>query len=177
MKRLLILISVLLLIAVPQIAIADSSIEIVKSEPVKVYRVEGRFEDLKEALVFSIESHGLVLSYVAQASEMFARTAKATGNNSAVYQKAENLFFCKAKLSHELVREDPHSVVFCPFVIAIYTLNPSNIPQTKGTIQNDKTNKDKGSVFLAYPRLPKELETSKPIEALLESIIKETIEF
>ena len=154
--------------------LAAESAKVIQNSPAKVYQINGNFSDVKEALIFSIENQGLVVSYIAKAGEMLARTSKVTGDKPAVYRRAENVFFCKATLSDKLVRESPHGVVFCPFVVGIYTLNkPQQSPNT-----NTKTETATDTpVYIRYPRLPKNMAISAEIEKLLESVIQETIEF
>lgn len=160
---------ILLVCTCPSYLIAQSA-KVIQESPAKVFQIKSSFDDVKEALIFSIENHGLVVSYTAKASDMLARTANVTGGKPAVYKQAENVFFCKATLSDKLVRESPHAVVFCPFVIGIYTLNQPKL--------SSNTDTDAGTlVYISYPRLPKSMSMSREIEQLLESVIKETIEF
>ncbi|MFL0804855.1 MAG: DUF302 domain-containing protein [Agarilytica sp.] len=90
--------------------------------PARVFETPGTFAETKENLILAIENEGMVISYTSHASKMLARTAKAAGVTTAVYNDAEIVFFCKAELSHALVQANPHNLVLCPYSIAIYTL-------------------------------------------------------
>jgi uncharacterized protein (DUF302 family) len=96
--------------------------EYFESGPSWVFETEQTFDDAKDNLVFAIESRGLVISYVSHASEMLSRTAEAVGSEFPVYGDAEILLFCKADLSHQLVKANPHNITLCPYSIAVYTL-------------------------------------------------------
>ncbi len=124
------------------------------------FSVEGEFDQVKEDLVMAIESQGAVISYVAHSSDMLNRTAPALGITQPVYHKAEIILFCKAEISHKMLRSDPHSLALCPYPIAIYSLaeNP-NI------------------VYLSVRKPPTDFKGYGPIHQLLLKIIAETIEF
>ncbi len=90
--------------------------------PALVWTVQGDFRDIKQDIVTTIEAKGLVVSYTAYAANMLARTSEAIDDAKAVYDQGESILFCKADLSHELARQDPHNIVLCPYSISLYTL-------------------------------------------------------
>ena len=125
-----------------------------------IYSTQGEFEDVKESLVFAIQEQGAVVSYTAHASDMLARTGKALGITQAVYSKAEVVLFCKAEISHKLVEADPHTLVLCPYPIAIYTLTT-----------------EPGTVYLSIRKPLQNLIEYQAIQEFLEKIISQTLEF
>ena len=121
MKKIVILISILLLVACS--AEPESTPRQKPVSFVKVFSTEARFEDAKEDLLMAIEERGLVVSYTSRAKTMLDRTADVAGVTTPAYDNAEIVLFCKADLSHKLVAANPHNIVLCPYAIAIYTLH------------------------------------------------------
>ena len=80
------------------------------------------FDDAKEAVVMAIENRGLVINYTSHIAEMLARTGSDIGATTRIFDKAEIIEFCSAKLSRRMMELDPHNIVLCPFSISIYTL-------------------------------------------------------
>ncbi len=116
-------------------------------------RVAGSFAETRDAVVMAIENRGLVINYVSHIADMLARTGADLGAKKQVFEQAEIIEFCSAKLSRQMMENDPHNIVFCPFAISVYTL-----PGQPGT-------------WLAY-RQP--LGSAKAIvEPLLQAIIAE----
>jgi uncharacterized protein (DUF302 family) len=112
------------------------------------------FDDAKEAVVMAIENRGLVINYTSHIADMLARTGTDIGATRQIFDKAEIIEFCSAKLSRKMMELDPHNIVLCPFAISIYTL-PG----------------EKNATWLAY-RLPKG-EAAKLVEPLLKEIAAE----
>lgn len=106
-------------------------------EPIVVSAVVGRYEDIRENLVFAIEGRGLVINTIAHVGDMLARTAEDIGKSMRIYGQSEVFEFCSAAVSRTMMEADPRNVVYCPYTVAVYTL-PG---------QEDK-------VFLAYRTLP-----------------------
>jgi uncharacterized protein (DUF302 family) len=125
-----------------------------------VYSVTGNFKDVKEDLVRAIEAQGAVVSYAAHASAMLDRTAVTLGVKEKVYLDAEVILFCKAEIAHELVQARPHSLVLCPYPVAIYTLAAD--PQT---------------VYLSIRKPPQGMPEYQAVQDFLLTIIDETTEF
>lgn len=102
-----------------------------------VLTTAGRYDDVRENLVFAIEGRGLVINNVAHVGDMLARTAKDIGKSTRIYDKAEVFEFCSAGVSNAMMEVDPRNIVYCPYTIAVYTLPGQP-----------------GRVFLAYRMLP-----------------------
>lgn len=86
------------------------------------HKVSASFEDARDAIVMAIESRGLVINYVSHLGEMLKRTGADLGSKRQIFEQAESIEFCSARLSRQMLEADPHNIVLCPFVIAIYTL-------------------------------------------------------
>ena len=125
-----------------------------------LYSTQGEFDEIKESLVFAIQEQGAVVSYTAHASDMLARTGKALGITENVYSKAEVVLFCKAEISHKLVAADPHTLVLCPYPIAIYTLTA-----------------EPGTVYLSIRKPLQNLVAYQAIQDFLETIINQALDF
>ena len=80
------------------------------------------FDDTREAITLAIEGRGLVINYVSHIADMLQRTRADIGATRQVYAKAEIIEFCSASLSRQMMEADPHSIVQCPFAIAVYAL-------------------------------------------------------
>lgn len=80
------------------------------------------FTDTREALTLAIENRGLVINYVSHIGDMLARTGADIGATRQIYGQAEIVEFCSAALSRQIMESDPHTIVQCPFAIAVYTL-------------------------------------------------------
>jgi len=126
---------------------------------------QGKFEDVREDLVYAIENRGLKINHTNHIANMLNRTGEAVGDNRQVYAQAEQVEFCKADLSRTMMEADPSNIVFCPYIISIYT-----------------TPDAKGQVFLAY-RTPlafnandATLKATKEVDSLLSGIIKDAIQ-
>lgn len=127
-----------------------------------LFKTQGKFEDVRDMLAIAIESKGLKITHTNKVAEMLERTGAVAGSNKQVYTHGEQLNFCSATISRQMMEADPHAIVMCPYSIAIYTL------------PNDKT------VYLSYR---KSAPTKNPalrkvfmdIEKLLTEIIKDAI--
>jgi len=123
------------------------------------YSTEGTFEDVKEDLILAIEGRGAVVSYTAHSSDMLNRTAIVLEIEEKIYANAEIILFCKAELSHKMVKADPHSLVLCPYPISIYTLS-----------------KQPEKVYITIRKPPDEPKEYQLVHQLLTEIILETID-
>jgi len=88
----------------------------------KLYTVEGKFEDVRMDVEMAITDRGMVINNVSHIGDMLARTGKDLGEDKQIFQKAEALEFCSSTVSRTMMETDPHNIVFCPYIIAIYTL-------------------------------------------------------
>lgn len=129
-----------------------------------IYSAAGTFEDFRDDISDAILERGMVISSVSHVGEMLERTGKDLGDSRPVYLKAEVLEFCNAVISRHALKADPHSIVYCPYKIAIYSL--PDAPER---------------VYPAYPRLRAsvagEPETAlKAVEDMLRTIIEGVVE-
>lgn len=80
------------------------------------------FDEAREAVVMAIENRGLVINYTSHIADMLARTGADIGATRQVFEQAEIIEFCSAKLSRQMMELDPHNIVLCPFAISVYAL-------------------------------------------------------
>lgn len=136
-----------------------------ENDYMREYTVEGSFKDVREALKLAITGKGLVINNISHIGKMLQRTGKDIGAKKNVYDHAEAMEFCSAGLSRVMMEANPRNIVFCPFIITVFTLP-------------GETNK----VHLAY-RKPEIVgsdsskESLKAVENLIDSIVQETIEW
>jgi len=129
----------------------------------KLYIAKSDFDTVKEDLKIAITGRGFVVDHVSHISTMLDRTGKDLGTTKPVYGHAESLQFCSATVSRRMMEADPANIVFCPYIIVLYTL-----PQ------------DPKTVYVGYRRpLPVGTEASKAslkaVEELLDGIVKEAL--
>jgi len=138
----------------PQNAAADGA--------VVVREIEGSFSEIRERVVFAVQSQGLVVDHTSKVGNMLARTGKDLGETTQIFGDAEVLEFCSALVSRRMVEADPQLLAFCPYGIAVYTL-PGK-PQT---------------TYVSYRRLvtnltsPEQKIVLEQVESLLEAIVDE----
>jgi len=84
--------------------------------------VAGVFEDVRDDLELAITGRGIKINNVAHIGNMLSRTAKDVGASKQVFAHAEAMEFCSSTISRATMEADPHNIVFCPYVIAVYTL-------------------------------------------------------
>lgn len=137
----------------------------VAAEPahLKLYIATSDFDTVKEDLKIAITGRGFVVDHISHISAMLDRTGKDLGTTKPVYDHAESLQFCSATVSRRMMEADPANIVFCPYIIVLYTL-----PQ------------DPKTVHVGYRRpLPVGSEASKAslkaVEELLDGIVKEAL--
>lgn len=131
--------------------------------PLALVKTKAKFDDVKDDLVNAVTKRGLVVDYTAHIGAMLDRTAKDVGAAKKVYARAEAIQFCSATLSRRMIESDPANIVFCPYVIAIYTLAA-----------------DPATVHVAYRRplqagSPQSRAALKEVEALLAGIVKDAV--
>jgi hypothetical protein len=123
-------------LAAPALAAEPAHLVLVKTK--------AKFDDVKEDVVNAVTKRGLVVDYTAYIGAMLDRTAKDVGAAKKVYDRAEAVQFCSATLSRKTMEADPANIVFCPYVIVIYTLaaDPGTVhvgyrrPQRVGSAQS-----------------------------------------
>ncbi len=88
----------------------------------RLYSVQGSFEDVRDDLELAITGRGIKINNIAYIGRMLARTAKEVGATRQVFIEAQAFEFCSATISRATMEADPHNIVFCPYVIAVYVL-------------------------------------------------------
>jgi len=154
MNRLLAALVLSLAIAAPAVA-ADPGLFLLKTK--------AKFEDVKDDVVSAVTKRGLVVDYTAHIGTMLDRTAKDVGGTKKIYARAEAVQFCSATLSRKTMEADPANILFCPYVIVIYTL-PA----------------DPGTVHVGYRRpqatgTPAARAALKAVDDLMGGIVREAV--
>ncbi len=126
--------------------------------------VEGSFEDVRVDLELAITERGMIINNVSHIGNMLARTRKDVGAGKQIFVEAESLEFCSSVISRKMMETDPHNIVFCPYIISVYTL-PG----------------EKNRVYLAYrhPQLvgsAASKQSLQTVEKLLHSIVADVVE-
>ncbi len=126
--------------------------------------VEGNFEDVRDNVKFAITGRGIKINNVSHIGNMLKRTAEAVGASKTVYANAEAIEFCSSTVSRATMEADPHNIVFCPYIIAVYAIEG-----------------EPGKVHVAYrhPLIVGSEESKKALQAvedLIGGIVKEAIE-
>lgn len=130
----------------------------------KTYIAEGSFSDARDLLELAITGRGIVINNVSHIGNMLSRTAQDVGADIKVYEQAEALEFCSSLLSRKMMEADRHNIIFCPYIIAVYTL-PGEADR----------------VYLSYrrPQLvgnEASRQTLRDVERLLDEIINEALQ-
>jgi uncharacterized protein (DUF302 family) len=129
---------------------------------VVLFKTQGAYQDVRDSLEAAIEGKGLKVNHSNKIAAMLERTGKDLGASKRVYEEAEQLEFCSATLSRQMMEADPHAIVMCPYIVAVYT------------VPNDK------HVYLAYRKPP---ATQNPalkkalvgVEKMLTEIIRDAM--
>jgi hypothetical protein len=90
------------------------------AQDLKTYSKKGGYEDVKFELNDAIVRRGLAIDYTGHINNMLERTGADVGSTRRVYNNAEFVTFCSAKLSRDMIEADPANVGFCPFVVFLY---------------------------------------------------------
>jgi uncharacterized protein (DUF302 family) len=131
----------------------------------RIYAAEGEYLFYREMLESAITDEGLVINAVGNIAAMLDRTGGDLGGGESLYLHGESLEFCSAVYSRRMMEADPHSIVFCPYVIAIYELAA-----------------EPGTIYIGYQRLPiagdeRARETLQAVEDLLDRITNNAMAF
>ena len=147
----------------PPVASADGGGPLVNDYR-KTYIATGSFADVRDLLELAITDRGIVINHVSHIGNMLSRTAEDVGSEIEVFGEAEAFEFCSSVFSRKMMEADRHNIVFCPYVIAVYTL-PS----------------EANRVYLSYrrPQLvgsEASKQSLREVEGLLDEIIKESLQ-
>lgn len=129
------------------------------------YTARGDFDEIKQYIVDAIINRGMVINNVSHIGDMLQRTGKDLGDADKIFFKAEALEFCSATVSRATMEADPHNIVFCPYIIAIYAL-PGD-PET---------------VYISFRRptligTPQSRSSLQAVEDLLNGIIRDALQW
>jgi uncharacterized protein (DUF302 family) len=143
---------------------AAASMAADKNDYAQIYTTQGDFATVRDAVVSSVEGHGLKINHINHISDMLARTGKDLGASKEVYLNAEQIEFCSATLSRSMMEADANNIMVCPYSIAVY-----NLPAQPNTI------------YVSYRKPPvvKAADSQaifKQVEQLLNDIITEGID-
>lgn len=150
-----------LLLAAPVLAGGQPGDEVTDYR--KTYVSTGSFGEVRDNLELAITGRGIVINNVSHIGNMLSRTGKDVGATVEVYEKAEALEFCSAVLSRKMMEADRHNIVFCPYIISVYSL-PG----------------EQDRVYLSYRRPTlvgnqASRQSLQEVEQLLDEIIDESI--
>lgn len=93
-----------------------------RDDYMRLYTVKSPYEFVREDIVQAITARGIRINNISHIGDMLARTGKDLGAKKQVFDKAEAFEFCSATVSRATMEADPHNIVFCPYIIAVYSL-------------------------------------------------------
>ena len=126
---------------------------VVAADSQVVYTFDGTFDDATFAVENTIIGRGLVIDYTSHTGEMLARTAADVGSDVELFTAADIFVFCSAKISREVMEDDPMNIAFCPYTIFV--------------AERDDT------VMVGYRTYPE--GAMQKVQALLDGIAKEAV--
>ena len=127
---------------------AEFELDTATTDYMALHSIEGTtFSAVREDLELAITDRGMVINNVSHIGNMLARTRKVTGSETRIFDKAEALEFCSSVISRKMMEADPRNIVFCPYIISVYTLpdKPDTVyityrrPLLVGNAQSRKT--------------------------------------
>lgn len=141
----------------------EAHAQVPKAPHVKFYSVSADFATVKDDVKQAITARGLVIDHTSHIGAMLDRTGVDIGQTKPIFVHADAYQFCSAQISRKTMEADPANIVFCPYVILIYTL------------RNDPT-----VVYVGYRRpqpvgSPASQESLKAVDKLLDDIVKEAL--
>lgn len=132
-----------------------------KNDYMKMYVVQDSYENVRDDLELAITGRGIKINNISHIGAMLARTAKDVGAKKQVFTHAEAFEFCSSTVSRETMEADPHNIIFCPYIIAVYSLpgekNKTYISFRRPTLVGTKASK----------------ASLKKVEHLMQAIVEE----
>ena len=125
----------------------------VYAEEVKSVPFDGSFDDATFAVESAIIGQGLVIDHVSHVGEMLSRTGGDVGSDKQIFSAADIFLFCSAKISREVMEEDPMNIGYCPYGIFVA--------------------EDEDGVLVGYRSYPD--GPMDKVEALLSNIVQEAV--
>ncbi|WP_299929327.1 DUF302 domain-containing protein [uncultured Pelagimonas sp.] len=83
------------------------------------YDTDESFDDVVFGLESAILDAGLVIDSVSHTGDMLERTREDVGSDTVLFLNADVFSFCSAKVSREVMEDDPMNIVFCPYDIFV----------------------------------------------------------
>lgn len=123
--------------------------------PPVIYETEDSFDNVAFAIETAIVGAGLVVDHVSHTGEMLERTRADVGSDKVLFTQADVFSFCSSTISRQVMEADIANIQHCPYGIFVY-----ETPDKPGVITVGHR---------AYDG------TMEPVEALLESIVKEAL--
>jgi uncharacterized protein (DUF302 family) len=161
--RQIFIIFILATVGCSPVVAAKSVKPFVKEGHMVVYKKQGTFEDTVDLVRTAITGKGLVINTVSHIGDMLKRTGKDLGTKEVIYEHAESLEFCHATISRNSMKASPYNIVFCPYIISVYSLpadpKTSYILYRRPHIAGSKQSK----------------KTLQAIENLLDGIVQEAL--
>ncbi len=93
-----------------------------RDDYMRMYVVSDRYENVRDDLELAITERGIKINNISYIGNMLARTGKDLGAKKRIFSHAEAFEFCSARASRATMEADPHNIVFCPYIIAVYSL-------------------------------------------------------
>ena len=90
------------------------------ADDVRSYTSTAPFDEIKFELSNAIISRGLTIDYSGDIARMLERTGPAVGSVKQLYNRAEFVMFCSAKLSRGMMESDLANIGFCPYIVFLY---------------------------------------------------------
>jgi uncharacterized protein (DUF302 family) len=135
--------------------------ESTRDEVMRMYVVNSNYEFVRDDVELAITGRGIKINNISHIGDMLARTGKDLGAKKQIFEHAEAFEFCSATVSRKTMEADPHNIIFCPYIIAVYSL-PGE--------------KDKTYISFRRPRLvgnQASKEALQKVEQLMKSIVAE----
>ena len=140
---------------------------VTKADPyshMKMRKIESAHEYVYDDIKSAITDRGIKINNISHIGNMLKRTAEAVGATQVVYERAEAIEFCSSTVSRKTMEADIHNIVFCPYIISVYSL-----PGEKET------------TYVSYRiptpvGTPESQESIKAVQVLLEEIITSAVE-
>ncbi|MDT8404600.1 DUF302 domain-containing protein [Sulfuriflexus sp.] len=101
---------------------ADTATETDPYSHMSMRKVESPYEYVVDDIKNAIAQRGIKINNISHIGNMLTRTAEAVGATRQVFAQAEAIEFCSSTISRATMEADPHNIVFCPYIIAIYSL-------------------------------------------------------
>lgn len=133
--------AIVFILSLPGMSQAGSA----RDDYMRMYVVASSYEDARDDLELAITGRGIKINNISHIGVMLARTGKDIGAKKQVFAHAEAFEFCTARVSRATMEADPHNIVFCPYIIAVYSLpgekNKTYISFRRPTLVGSKASK------------------------------------